>query len=61
MELTSYLDVGVIWVQDASYRDLLIIPMSFVASEQAFSAGKRVVDDIRKNLIEEMVKCCVCL
>ena len=41
----------------AMARDLLTIPMSFVASEQAFS----VVDDRRTNLAEETVECCVCL
>ena len=41
--------------------DLLTIPMSFVASKHAFSAGERVVDDKRTNLTEETVECCVCL
>eukprot|EP00268_Persea_americana_P016995 TRINITY_DN18106_c0_g2_i13.p1 TRINITY_DN18106_c0_g2~~TRINITY_DN18106_c0_g2_i13.p1 ORF type:complete len:163 (-),score=20.80 TRINITY_DN18106_c0_g2_i13:34-522(-) len=81
-ELSSYLDVGVIRVHDASSfdllawwkqtesvcpvlatmaRDLLTIPISSVASEQTFSAGRRVVDDKRTNLTEETVECCVCL
>ena len=81
-ELSSYLNVSVIQVQDTSSfdllawwkqnesvypmlatmaRDLLTIQMSSVASEQAFSAGGRVVDDKRTNLTKETVECCVCL
>ena len=81
-DLSSYLDVGVIRVQDASSfdllawwkqnesiysvlapmaRDLLTILMSSLASEHAFSAGGRVVDDRRANLFEERVECYVCL
>ena len=42
-------------------HDLLTIPMSSVASEQALSECGRVVDDKRTNLTEETVECCVCL
>ena len=42
-------------------RDILTIPTSSVALEQAFSAGGRVVNDKRTNLSEEIVECCVCL
>ena len=42
-------------------RDLLTIPMSSITSEQAFSAGRRVVNDKRTNIIEDMVECCVWL
>ena len=42
-------------------RDLLTIPMFSVASEQAFSASGRVVDDKRTNLTEKTMECYICL
>ena len=81
-ELSSYLDSGILQMQDASSfdvlawwkqhenmflvlvaiaRDLQTIPMSYVASEKAFSAGARVVNDRRMNLSDETMECCVCL
>ena len=41
-------------------RDILVVPASTIASESAFSAGKRVVSEKRSRLTPESVKICVC-
>jgi hypothetical protein len=41
-------------------RDLLAIPISTVASESAFSAGGRTLDDFRTSLTSTMVERLVC-
>ncbi|KAH9625871.1 hypothetical protein KSS87_010632 [Heliosperma pusillum] len=41
-------------------RDVLVVPASTVASESAFSAGGRVLDDKRSRLAPPTVKRCVC-
>jgi hypothetical protein len=42
-------------------RDLLTPPASSVASESAFSAGKRVLDERRSRLAPDILDCLVCL
>ena len=41
-------------------RDVLCIPISTVASESAFSAGGRILDDYRSFLTRDMVELLVC-
>lgn len=41
-------------------RDVFAVPASTVASESAFSLGKRVVDPFRASLTPRMVECLVC-
>jgi hypothetical protein len=42
-------------------RDLLTAPVSSVASESAFSAGKRVLDEKRSRLAPDILDCLMCL
>ena len=42
-------------------KDLLTIPASTVASESAFSVGKRVLSDKRCKLSEKSVEASICL
>jgi hypothetical protein len=42
-------------------RDVLAIPVSSVASESAFSAGKRIISDFRSSLAPETVEGLICL
>ncbi|XP_026436028.1 zinc finger BED domain-containing protein RICESLEEPER 2-like isoform X1 [Papaver somniferum] len=42
-------------------RDVLAVPVSTVASESAFSLGKRVLSDYRSSLTPQMLECCVFL
>ncbi len=42
-------------------RDLLTSHVSSVASESAFSAGKRVLDDKRSRLAADILDCLICL
>lgn len=41
-------------------RDILVVPASTIASESAFSAGRRVLDEKRTSLAPDVVKICVC-
>jgi hAT family protein/uncharacterized protein DUF4413 len=41
-------------------KDILAIPASTVASESAFSAGKRVLDEKRSRLAPHSIQICVC-
>lgn len=41
-------------------KDVLAIPASTVASESAFSAGKRVLDEKRSSLHPDTIEICVC-
>ncbi|KAI8538481.1 hypothetical protein RHMOL_Rhmol09G0107100 [Rhododendron molle] len=42
-------------------RDLLTPPVSIVASESAFSAGSRVLDERRSRLAPDILDCLICL
>ena len=42
-------------------RDVLTVSVSTIASEAAFSAGRRVVSKKRCNLSPEVIKVVVCL
>ncbi|KAJ1701202.1 hypothetical protein LUZ63_000981 [Rhynchospora breviuscula] len=61
-------DVLVWWCQNCSKfpilsklaKDVLCIPVTTVASESAFSAGGRVLDDYRSSLSKDMVELLVC-
>jgi hypothetical protein len=41
-------------------KDILVVPASTIASESAFSAGRRVLDEKRSSLAPDVVKICVC-
>ncbi|KAL2941044.1 putative AC transposase [Bienertia sinuspersici] len=41
-------------------KDILAIPASTIASESAFSAGRRVLDEKRSRLSSESIEMCVC-
>ena len=41
--------------------DVLAIPASSVASESAFSTGKRIISDFRSSLAPETVEALICL
>lgn len=41
-------------------RECLVVPASTVASESAFSAGGRVLDEKRSSLASDTIKMCVC-
>ena len=41
-------------------KDILVVPASTIASESAFSAGRRVLDEKRSSLSPDVVKICVC-
>jgi hypothetical protein len=41
-------------------RDVFAIPVSTVASESAFSLGKRIMDPFRSSLTPKMVEALVC-
>nr|XP_009774458.1 PREDICTED: zinc finger BED domain-containing protein RICESLEEPER 2-like [Nicotiana sylvestris] len=42
-------------------RDVLVIPISSVASERAFSTGWRILDQFRRSLTPKLVETLVCL
>ena len=41
-------------------KDVFVVPASTIASESAFSAGRRVLDEKRSSLAPDVVKICVC-
>ncbi|KAK8279060.1 hypothetical protein V6Z12_D09G086100 [Gossypium hirsutum] len=69
LELNSQIDVSDYWSKssvrynDLSLlaRDLLAIPISTVASESAFSMGKKVITPLRSSLKPKTVQAIVCL
>ncbi|TYJ30966.1 hypothetical protein E1A91_A06G164700v1, partial [Gossypium mustelinum] len=69
LELNSQIDVLDYWSKSSVIynelsllvRDLLAIPISTVASESAFSMGKKVITPLRSSLKPKMVQAIVCL
>ena len=47
-------------VMSSIARDLLAVPMSTVASESVFSAGRRVLDEKRSRMTGETVEMLLC-
>ncbi|KAH9804203.1 BED-type domain-containing protein [Citrus sinensis] len=41
-------------------RDVLVVPISIVASESAFSTGRRIIDECRSSLTPTMVEALIC-
>ena len=41
-------------------REYLVVPASTIASESAFSAGRRVLDEKRASLAPDTIRMCVC-
>ncbi|KAL2903487.1 putative AC9 transposase [Bienertia sinuspersici] len=59
--IAAILDPGVkLEVLARIAKDILAIPASTIASESAFSAGRRVLDEKRSHLSSESIKMCVC-
>ena len=69
LELNSQIDVLDYWSKSSVRynelsllaRDLLAIPISTVASESAFSMGKKVITPLRSSLKPKTVQAVVCL
>ncbi|XP_016665604.1 zinc finger BED domain-containing protein DAYSLEEPER isoform X1 [Gossypium hirsutum] len=69
LELNSQIDVLDYWSKSSVRynelsllaRDLLAIPISTVASESAFSMGKKVITPLRSSLKQKTVQAVVCL
>ncbi|KAH1030739.1 hypothetical protein J1N35_042913 [Gossypium stocksii] len=69
LELNSQIDVLDYWSKSSARynelsllaRDLLAIPISTVASESAFSMGKKVITPLRNSLKPKTVQAVVCL
>ncbi|TYG53201.1 hypothetical protein ES288_D09G090400v1 [Gossypium darwinii] len=69
LELNSQIDVSDYWSKSSVRynelsllaRDLLVIPISTVASESALSMGKKVITPLRSSLKPKTVQAVVCL
>ena len=42
-------------------HDVLVVPASTVASESAFSTGRRIISDFRSRLTPKTVEALICL